>query len=100
MKMSIGVDLHKTQFTVCMLSEDRKVVESGVFPTSEHGYTKFLEKAGFFFEDGYEVATAVESTGNTRFFRNKLLPAGIDAKVVNTLKFKVVNESVKKNRPS
>ena len=38
----------------------------------------------------------MESTGNTRFFRNKLLPAGIDVKVVNTLKFKVVNESVKK----
>ena len=52
MKMSIGIDLHKTQFTVCMLSEDRKVVESGVFPTSEHGYTKFLEKAGFFLRMG------------------------------------------------
>jgi len=96
MKMSIGVDLHKTQFTVCMLSEDRKIVESGIYPTRNDGYEKFLEVVSTFVEKGYETTAAVESTGNTRFFMNKLLTAGIDVKVVNTLKFKVVNESVKK----
>ena len=31
MRMSIGVDLHKTQFTECILSENRKVKESGIY---------------------------------------------------------------------
>jgi len=44
MKMSIGVDLHKTQFTVCMLSEDRKIVDQAIYPTSEFVYKEFLEK--------------------------------------------------------
>ena len=96
MKMSIGVDLHKTQFTVCFLGENRKTVESGIFPTSEAGYNDFLTKAGEYSDSGYELVAAVESTGNARYFRNKLLVAGIDVVVVNTLKFKVVNESVKK----
>ena len=43
MKISIGVDLHKTQFTVYLLSEDRKVQDAGVYPTSEKGYRAFLE---------------------------------------------------------
>ena len=47
-------------------------------------------------EMGYEVTVAVESAGNARYFRNKLLSAGIEVKIVNTSKFKVVNESVKK----
>jgi transposase len=47
-------------------------------------------------EEGYEVTAAVESTGNTRYFCNQLLKAGIEVRIVNTLKFKVVNESVKK----
>lgn len=38
----------------------------------------------------------VESTGNTRFFKNQMEQAGVEVVVINTLKFKVVNESVKK----
>ncbi len=45
---------------------------------------------------GYKVTAAVESMGNTRYFRNQLLQAGIEVRVVNTMKFKVVNQSVKK----
>lgn len=96
MKMSIGVDLHKTQFTVRMLSEDRKIDESGIYPTRNNGYQRFLEVVDSVVEKGYKPTVAVESTGNTRFFMNKLLSAGIEVKVVNTLKFKVINESVKK----
>jgi len=96
MKMSIGVDLHKTQFTVCLLSEDRKVQDTGMYPTSGNGYRAFLEAAYALSDDGYELTAAVEATGNARYFRNKLLSAGIEVKVVNTSKFKVVNESVKK----
>lgn len=96
MKMSIGVDLHKTQFTVCILSEDRRVNESGLYPTSEYGYDAFLRKMTGLMDQGYEITAAVESTGNTRYFRNQLLKEGIGVKVVNTMKFKVVTESVKK----
>lgn len=96
MKMSIGVDLHKSQFTVCFLAEDRTEAETGMYPTQESGYESFLGKCEEYTERGYELSAAVESTGNARYFRNKLLGAGVEVTVVNTLKFKVVNESVKK----
>jgi transposase len=38
----------------------------------------------------------VESTGNTRYFRDRLEEAGVEVTVINTLKLKVVTESVKK----
>ena len=82
MKISVGVDLHKTQFTVCVLSEDRRVNESGLFPTSKYGYEAFRRKMIGLMEKGYEVTAAVESTGNTRYFCNQLLQAGIDVKIV------------------
>jgi len=96
MKMSIGVDLHKTQFTVYFLGEDRKVTEHGLYPTTKKGYEEFLLCCDCYANENYELQVAVESTGNARYFRNQLLVQGIDVLVVNTLKFKVVNESVKK----
>jgi transposase len=42
------------------------------------------------------VKLGVESTGNTRYFRDRMEAAGAQVTVINTLKFKVVNESVKK----
>lgn len=96
MKMSIGVDLHKTQFTICMLSEDRMIIKFDEYPTKNEGYEAFIGKLNFLIENGYEVSVAVESTGNTRYFINRIIKAGVFVKVVNTLKFKVVNESVKK----
>lgn len=38
----------------------------------------------------------MESTGNTRYFKKQLESHGIMVKVINTNKFKVVTESVKK----
>jgi len=96
MKMSIGVDLHKTQFTVCYLSEDRKIQESGIYPTMDRGWQAFIKKILDWSGAGYEVRVAVESTGNTRHFCRQIMKAGIEVKIVNTLKFKIVNESVKK----
>ncbi len=88
MKMSIGVDLHKTQFTVCCLSEDRKVQESGIYPTKDQGYEVFTKKLLHWIEEGYEISVAVESTGNARHFSNRFRKEGIVVKIVN--------ESVKK----
>ena len=88
--------LHKTQCTVCVLSEDRGGNRSGIYPAGKHGYEEFLREPTKLMERGYERTAAVESTGNARYFRNRLLPAGIVVKIVNTMKFKVVTESVKK----
>jgi transposase len=96
MKLSVGVDLHKTQFTVCLLSEDRKVIKHGRFLTNKKGYEDFLKNLEEFEAEDYDVALAVESTGNTRYFKNQVTKKGFDVTVVNTAKFKVVTESVKK----
>ena len=96
MKLSVGVDLHKTQFTVCILSEDREEIAHSKHLTNKKGYEDFLSTLEAYESEGYEIKVAVESTGNTRFFRNQVTKKGIDVKVVNTAKFKVVTESVKK----
>jgi transposase len=92
--VNVGIDLHKTQFTICARSREGETFN--VYPTTDMGYEMFLKDMGVFREKGEEVRAAVESTGNTRYFKNRLESAGIEATVVNTLKFKVVNESVKK----
>jgi len=92
--VNVGIDLHKTQFTVCVRS--RKGDIFATYPTTENGYQAFLKQASVWKEKGEEVRVGVESTGNTRYFKNRMEEAGIGVTVINTLKFKVVNESVKK----
>jgi len=94
MKVNVGVDLHKTQFTVCVKGLGGNKFEK--YPTTEEGYEAFLNRAAIWQESGMEVKAAVESTGNTRYFKNRLEKAGIAVEAINTMKFKVVNESVKK----
>lgn len=96
MKMSIGVDLHKTQFTICCLSEDRKIQRTEVYVTTDQGYKTFMTRVSHWEQKGYDITAAVESTGNTRYFRNRLVEAGIEVRIVNTSRFKIVTESVKK----
>lgn len=96
MKMSIGVDLHKTQFTVYWRAEGNAEGRFGRFPTDEGGYRAFEHHVLESMNTGYEVSMAVESTGNARYFKNRMEELGVRVVVVNTLKFKVVNESVKK----
>jgi len=94
MRVNVGVDLHKTQFTVCVRGLGENKFEE--YPTTDEGYEAFLKRAANWRECGMEVKAAVESTGNTRYFKKRLEEAGIAVEVINTLKFKVVNESVKK----
>lgn len=96
MKMSIGVDLHKTQFTVYWRAEGTTEGRFGRFSTNEDGYGAFEHHVLEVMHKGYEVSMAVETTGNARYFKNRLEGLGARVVVVNTLKFKVVNESVKK----
>jgi transposase len=67
-----------------------------MYPTTAEGYQAFLANAAEWQEKGEEVRVAVESTGNTRYFKGRMEEAGIGVTVINTLKMKVVNESVKK----
>jgi transposase len=92
--VNVGVDLHKTQFTTCVKGRGGERFEQ--YPTSEEGYGQFLKKAAAWRKAGHEVRVGVESTGNTRYFKGRMEEAGIGVTVINTLKFKVVNESVNK----
>lgn len=92
--INIGVDLHKHQFTNYYLCKKDGVY--GKFSTNEKGMSTFKNDLKQMLEKGFKVRLAVESTGNTRFFKNEIEKLGIEVFVVNTLKFKVVNESVNK----
>lgn len=96
MKRYVGVDLHKTQFTVYMQREGNAEGYFRKYPTTENGYAAFFEEIKRKQEAGEEVIAAVESTGNTRYFKNRLEREGIEVIVINSLKFKVIRESVKK----
>jgi transposase len=92
--VNVGIDLHKSQFTVCVNRGGREKFTE--YPTTEEGYEAFLKRAAAWQKAGNDVKVGVESTGNTRYFKGRMEAAGIGVVVINTLKFKVVNESVKK----
>jgi transposase len=94
MTVNAGVDLHKTQFTVCVPWKGQNGFE--VYPTEETGYEAFLDRVRRWQGTGDKVRVGVESTGNTRYFKNRMEAAGVNVVVINPLKFKVVTESVKK----
>ncbi|MGI6766947.1 MAG: IS110 family transposase [Lentihominibacter sp.] len=98
-RMCVGVDLHKTQFTVCALDEGTGAIElEGEFRTNANGYVDFINRMHEIEgESGHAIELAVESTGNARFFKNKMEAEGFGVVVVNTNKFKVITMSTKKN---
>lgn len=85
----IGVDLHKSSFTVCYLSESGEK-ELKVFKMNPDGLEKFKETLN------KEDMVAVESTGNAGYFVRMIKEAVKEVKVVNPLQFKVISSSVKK----
>ena len=95
-RLCVGVDLHKTQFTVSALTEDGEVVLQEVYRTTPDGYSGFIEEMHRYEEDGYSIELAVETTGNARFFKNQMEKEFFDVTVVNTNKFKVITYSTKK----
>ena len=98
-RICVGIDLHKTQFTVCAMDEETGAVElEGEFGTNEAGYQDFSERMhGFEEESGCVIELAVETTGNVRFFKNMMEAEGFNVLVVNTSQFKVITMSTKKN---
>ena len=96
MRMSVGVDLHKGQFTAHWRSEDGIGGGTRRYATSDSGYRAFEKQLCAARDAGAELKVAVESTGNTRYFKNRVESVGIPVTVVNSVKFKVVTESVNK----
>jgi transposase len=76
MTVNAGVDLHKTQFTVYMPKNGKP------------GFKKYAASEA--------VRAGLESIGNTRYFKKVMEEAGVGVTVITSLKFKVVNEPVKK----
>jgi len=96
-RLCVGVDLHKTQFTVSALTEDGEVVFREEYRTTPDGYSEFIEEMHRYEEeDGCSIELAVETTGNARFFKNQMEKEFFDVTVVNTNKFKVITYSTKK----
>lgn len=98
-RMCVGVDLHKTQFTVCALDEETGAIELECeFRTTEEGYADFIDRMHEIESKcGHAIELAVESTGNARYFKNKMESEGFGVIVVNTNKFKVITMSTNKN---
>jgi transposase len=92
--INIGVDLHKHQFTNYYLCKNDGVY--GKFSTDEKGINSFKNEIRQFIDNGFKIKIAVESTGNTRYFKNEIEKLGIEILVINTMKFKIINESVNK----
>lgn len=82
-RLCVGVDLHKTQFTVCALSEDGEYLLEKKYPTKDEGYREFTSEMHNREEQGYSIELAVETTGNARFFKNRMEKEGFVVKVVN-----------------
>lgn len=97
-RVCVGVDLHKTQFTVHATNEETgEVVLTGVYRTEKQGYENFCEELHKIeAAEECRIELAVEATGNARYFKNKMESEGFGVLVVNTNKFKVITTSTKK----
>lgn len=96
-RLCVGVDLHKTQFTVCAVLEDSEILLEEVFKTDETGYKGFVSRMhGFEDEHGCSIGLAIETTGNARFFKNRMESEGFGVVVVNTNRFRVIATSTRK----
>jgi transposase len=87
MKRYLGVDLHRTQFTVCTRLENGR--------TYLHQW-KMTELKRFAMQLRKEDQLAVEATGNTRLFYEAVVQQVARVAVVNPSQFKVISQSVKK----
>lgn len=85
MTFFIGVDLHKTQFTVHVRTDEMAETLKQIrqYKTDKTGYTEFTERIQAYRESGACVKIGVESTGNTRFFKHQVEKAGAEVTVIN-----------------
>jgi len=89
MRRWIGVDLHKTQFTVCYLGKkgEHQLQVYKVTAKDVEAFKQTVSKSD-------EVA--VESTGNTGYFVRQIQGSVKEVKIINPTQFKIISTSVKK----
>jgi hypothetical protein len=85
----VGVDLHKTQFSVCWKEEDGSD-KFERYAMSAEGLRRFRERL-----DG-ETEVGVEATANSKYFYDQVVGTAKKVRVINPLQFKIISESVKK----
>jgi len=85
----IGVDLHKTNFIVCFLTEDEQT-KTETFTLDKRGLSRF--KRGLNPED----KLAVEASANTFYFLRQIKDRVGEIVVVDTYRFAVIAKSKKK----
>mgnify|MGYP000650021218 CR=1 FL=1 len=86
----VGVDLHRNQFTVCVIAENGREYHSAYRLEQLPRFVGKLRRTD-------EVA--VEVTGNTRLFYDAVAPHVAKVVVVNPTQFRVIRDSVKKTDP-
>jgi transposase len=87
--INVGVDLHKTQMTVCYLTDDDEVSQK-VYRTDQAGYEGFCTDLSALSVPRKKIRVGVETTGNVWFFVKKVEGHVGEVRVVNTMKFKVI----------
>jgi transposase len=87
---SIGVDLHKKTITVCVMSQDLKVLARATLHCVE------IEKILTFFRKWQPFQVVVEATASYSWFVELLEPLAQEIVLANPKKLRVIAESTKK----
>jgi transposase len=85
----IGVDLHKTNFVVCFLSDDEQT-RTETFTLDKAGLSRFKRKLN------PDDKLAVEASANTFYFCRQIKDRVGEFVVVDTYRFAVIARSKKK----
>jgi transposase len=96
-KLSVGIDLHKTQFTVCAISSDGELILEKQYESNNNGYSTFIEAIHTFEkEKECTITLAIEATCDALYFKNKMDREFFRVVIVNTSKFGLISKSTKK----
>ena len=89
MNIYIGVDLHKAQFT-CYVKNELGKARLFKFLTNEKGYKRFLKLLDILKnKEKFKVSIVVESTGNTRYFKQMIEYDVYSGEILHPFRFKV-----------
>lgn len=88
-KKWIGIDIHKKQFTVCIILMDGKKLLK-IYERNENGIAEFLEQVD------KDTIIGIESTTWTWDLVKKILPKAKDVIILNTIELKSLMDKMKK----
>jgi transposase len=93
--LNVGVDLHKTQMTVCFIPGNNEPLQK-VYRTDGNGYEEFCRDIKSFNVSRKKIRIGVETTGTVWSFVKQMEGNVGEIQVINTMKFKVIVESTSK----